>query len=92
MLGVSFRIFCGFCDSEVDFGSLGVTLVVLGWLSGVYCGSLEVPLERLGRNLGVILGSWGAVGSILEVWGCPWAPSARNRLERPKVSFPIAPF
>ena len=47
MLGISFRIVCGLCDSEVDFTSLGVILVVLGLLLrcifGVLCILEPIP-------------------------------------------------
>ena len=89
MLGISFRIFCGLCDSEVDFKSLGFILVVFGWLLGCIFWSLELPLERLGPHLGGLGVLWA---SILGVWGCPWAPSACNRLKRPLVPFSAAPF
>ena len=77
MLGISFRIFCGLCDSEVDFRSIGVILVVLGWLLGCIFGSLELPLERLGRHLGVILEVLGCCGG--PFWG---SGGASGRLRR----------
>ena len=76
MLGISFRIFCGLCDSEVEFGSLGVILVVLEWL-GVHFGCLGLPLELLGRNLAVILGVFGCWGG--QFWGSGGAPGRLRR-------------
>ena len=85
MLGISFRIFCGLCDSEVDFRSLGVILVVLGWLFGVYFGSLEVPLERLGAIWVSFWKSWGAagihfgcLGVSLGAFGAQWPSKIRG--------------
>ena len=76
MLGINFRIFCGLCDSEVDFRSLGVILVVLGWLLGCILG-VELPLERLGLHLGVILGVLGCCGG--PFWGSGGAPGRLRR-------------
>ena len=53
-------------------------------------------LGSLWRPLGAIFGYfwvyWGPWGSILWVWGYPWEPSARNRLQRPMVSFTAPPL
>ena len=76
MLGISFRIFCGLCDSEVDFRSLGVILVVLGWLVGCILS---------------VLGSWGAIeghfGGLGVALGGSGGTSERLRLKRTKVHF-----
>ena len=57
MLGISFRIFCGLCDSEVDFRSLGIILVVLGWLLGC-----------IFRVLSCLWSAWGAIGGAFWTW------------------------
>ena len=53
-------------------------------------------LGSLWRPLGAIFGYfwvyWVPWGSILWVWGYPWEPSARNRLQRPMVSFTAPPL
>ena len=84
MLGVCFRIFCGLCDSEVDFRSLGLILVALG----VHCWSLELPLERLGRRLGVVLGGLGCRGA--PFWGSGGAPEGLRRAVVAKVRLPLS--
>ena len=92
MLGIGFRILCGLCDSEFDFISLGVILVVLEWLLGCVFGVLSCLWSAWGAIWGSFWGSWGAVGAHFGVWGCPGAPSARNGLQRPVVPFSGAPF
>ena len=89
---ISFRIFGGFCNSQVDFKSLRLILVVLGGLWGAFFqsraafGAPGAPFWGHFGGLGVL---WG---SILGVWGCSWAPSARNGLQRPVVPFSGAPL
>ena len=50
MLGISFRMFCGLCDSDVDFRSPGVIWVVLWWLLGCIVALL-----------GCLWSAWGAI-------------------------------
>lgn len=64
MLGISFRIFCGLCDSEVDFRSLGVVLVVLELLLGCI-------LEALGCHLEIFFGILGSLGVHFVGLGVP---------------------
>ena len=71
MLGISFRIFCGLCDSEVDFRSLVVVLVVLEWLLGCILDVLGCRWSSWGAILGSFWGSWGAVGVHFVGLGVP---------------------
>ena len=71
MLGISFRILCGLCDSEVDFRSLGVILVVLGWLLGCIFGVLSCLWSAWGAIWESFWGSWGAVGVHFVGLGVP---------------------
>ena len=89
MLRISFRILCGLCDSEVDFRSLGVILVVLGWLLGCVLGVLGCRLRSwdviwspilgiLGSRGGRFWGSGGAAGRLRRAIASkdPWSLSA----------------
>ena len=71
MLGISFRIFCGLCDFEVDFTTLGVVLVVLEWLLGCILGVLGCRWSSWGAILGSFWGSWGAAGVHFVGLGVP---------------------
>ena len=71
MLGISFRIFCGLCDSEVDFRSLGVVLVVLEWLLGCILGVLGCRWRSWGAIEGWFWGDLGPVGVHFGVLGVP---------------------
>ena len=93
MLGISFRIFCGLCDSEVDFRSLGRgRFGRLGVAFGVHFGSLELPLECLGRHLGVILGVLGCCGG--PFCGSGGAPGHLRRavVAKDRLLFRSPPF
>ena len=79
MLGISFRIFCGLCDSEVDFRSLGGRFGRLGvafggafWVSWAAAGGPGAPFRNHFGDLGVL---WG---SILGVRKCIRAPSTEK--------------
>ena len=89
MLGISFRIFCGLCDSEVDFRSLGVVLVVLEWLLGCILGVLGCRWSSWGAILESFWGSWGAVGVHfgglgvpLGAFGAQWPSKTRGLFQR----------
>ena len=71
MLGLSFIIFCGLCDFEVDFRSLGVVLVVLEWLLGCILGVLGCRWSSWGVSLASFWVSWGAVGVHFVGLGVP---------------------
>ena len=58
------------------FGRVGVAC-------GVHFGGLELPLERVGRHLGVILGVLGCCGG--PFWGSGGAPGRLRRAMAFKV-------
>ena len=89
MLGISFRIFCGLCDSEVDFRSLGVVLAVLEWLLGCILGVLGCRWSSWGAILESFWRSWGAVGVHfgglgvpLGAFGAQWPSKTRGGIQR----------
>ena len=92
MLGICFRIFCGLCDSEVDFRSLGVILVVLGWLLGCVFGVLSCLWSAWAAIWGSFWGSWtavevhfGGLGVPLGAFGAQWPSKTRG-------AFSLVPF
>ena len=62
MFGLGFQVFCGSCDSEVDFGSLGDHFCRRGVPFGVHFGCRGLPLELRGRHRGSFWGSWSRPG------------------------------
>ena len=58
-------------DSEVDFRSLGVVLVVLGWLLGCIFSVLGCRWSSWDGILGSFWGSWGAAGVHFVGLGLP---------------------
>ena len=97
MLVVS-SFFCDFlcaCGRGGFWKAIGVIGGVLGLFWSALWGlgaALGVILETLGCHWVSFLGYWGHWGSILGVDGYPWEPSARNRLQRPMVSFTPPPL
>ena len=64
------------------FGCLGVAF-------GVHFWSLELPLERLGRHLGVILEVLGCCGD--PFWGSGGAPGRLRRAIASKEPWSLSP-
>ena len=92
MLGISFRIFCGLCDSEVDFRSLGVVLVVLEWLLGCILGVLGCRWSYWGAILESFLESWGAVGVHFVGLGVPLGTFGAQSSRKTASLFRACPF
>ena len=92
MLGISFRIFCGLFDSEMDFRSLGVVLVVYDWLLGCILGVLGCRWSSWGAILVSFWRSWGAAGVHFVGLGVPLGTFGAQSSRKTASLFRAPPF